>query len=204
MHRMKTEEGQTFIASRIILQRGRLRKKRRRQGAQGLRSEAFGDVRRSDEGEAQRSIRAFSEAGQRGFTLLEVIIVMALITLVLGLASVHFAGYLPSAKLDATGRELSALIRQARSLARMNRETERVVIDLDGRTYGIEKRGMQNFPLHVLVRIIDPFAGEISRGKYFFVFHPAGGMEGGAIVLSGGKKVIRIDLDPLTGAALLK
>ena len=43
-----------------------------------------------------------------GFTLLEVIVVLALIALILGLATPFFAGALPSARMDSTGREISA------------------------------------------------------------------------------------------------
>src|SRR3989339_1638264 len=115
---------------------------------------------------------------KNGFTLLEVIIVLTLITLILGLSTVFFAGFLPTAKLDATGREISALIRHARSLARMNMQTQTVTIDLDNGTYGVEGRVVKKIPSHILVSIIDPFSGEIRHGKYPFVFLPADGMEG--------------------------
>lgn len=141
---------------------------------------------------------------KNGFTLLEIIIVLALITLVLGLSSVFFAGFLPSAKANAAGRELSGLIRHARSLARMNNESRSVVIDLDGRTYGIEGSAVKSFPPEALIKVIDPVAGEIARGRYPIVFSPAGGTSGGTIVLSWGKKVVRIELDPIVGAVLLK
>jgi general secretion pathway protein H len=141
---------------------------------------------------------------KNGFTLLEIIIVLALVTLILGLSSVFVAGFLPSAKANAAGREISGMIRHARSLARMNRESRSVLIDLDNRTYGIEGLATKSFPPEALVRIIDPFSGEIVGGKYPIVFSPAGGMRGGTIVLSWGKKVMRIELDPIAGAVLLK
>ena len=141
---------------------------------------------------------------RNGFTLLEIIVVLTLIIFILGLSTVFFAGFLPSAKLSATGRELSALIRHARSFARLNEETQTVTIDMDGRTYGIGERVIRKLPPNVLIRVVDPISGEILRGKYFLVFHPSGGMEGGTIVLSGGKKKIRIDMDPITGAVLTK
>jgi len=53
----------------------------------------------------------------RGFTLLELIIVLALVVLILGLTSLFVAGRLPSAKANAAGREIAGMIRHARSLA---------------------------------------------------------------------------------------
>jgi len=143
-------------------------------------------------------------SGRKGFTLLEIIIVLFLVTLILGLSTVFFAGFLPSAKINAAGREISGMIRHARSLARMNMESRTVMIDLDDRNYGIEGLTTKYFPPDVLIRVIDPFSGEIIRGKYPIVFNPAGGMRGGTIILSWEKKVIRIELDPITGAAMIK
>lgn len=135
---------------------------------------------------------------KNGFTLLEMILVLFLVTLIVGLSSVFFAGFLPSAKINAAGREITGMIRYARSLARMNMESRTIVIDLDNRTYGIEGLGTKYFPPDAIIRVIDPLSGdEITRGKYPIVFNPIGGMTGGTIILSAGKKEIRVDLDPI-------
>jgi general secretion pathway protein H len=145
------------------------------------------------------------EMKKNGFTLLEIIIILFLITLILGLSSVFFAGFLPSTKINATGREITGIIRHARSLARMNMESRTVMIDLDNRTYGIEGMEMKHFPPEASIRMIDPLSGgEITRGKYPIVFSPAGGATGGTIILSWGKKAIRIDMNPITGAVSIK
>ena len=83
---------------------------------------------------------------KNGFTLLEIIIVLFLITVIVSLSSVFFAGFLPSARVDAAGREIAGLIRYARSLARMNMETRIVVIDLDNGTYGIDGLEAKHLP----------------------------------------------------------
>lgn len=139
-----------------------------------------------------------------GFTLLELLIVLVLVALILGLSSLFVAGRLPSARANAAGREISGMLRHARSLARLNMETRRFVIDLDSRTYGIEGLAKKSFPPEARVRIVDPLAGEIVAGQYPIVFTPVGGAAGGTIILSWGKKVIRIELDPLVGAVVLK
>ena len=149
-------------------------------------------------------IRRPLEVRKNGFTLVEVIMVLFLITLILGLSAFFFTGFLTSAKFNAAGRELTATIRHARSLARMKMESQTVVIDLDSRAFGIEKGEWKYLPQDCLISIMDPLAGEIIRGRYPIVFQPAGGMGGGTIVLSRGKKVIRIELDPITGAAMIR
>lgn len=141
---------------------------------------------------------------KRGFTLLEIIIVLSLVTLILGLSAVFFTGFLPASRMDATARELAGTIRQARSLARLNSERRTVIIDLDYRTYGMEGQGQKAFPADTRISVLNPVADEIEHGKYPLVFNPSGGIEGGTILLSLGKKVIRIELDPITGAMLLR
>jgi hypothetical protein len=86
----------------------------------------------------------------------------------------------------------------------MNMESRSVVIDMDNRTYGVEGLAPKSFPPDARVTVVDPFAGEIAGGTYRIVFGSAGGMSGGTIILSWGKKVIRIELDPIVGAVLLK
>jgi prepilin-type N-terminal cleavage/methylation domain-containing protein len=141
---------------------------------------------------------------KNGFTLLEVIIVIFLVTLILGMSTVFFAGFLPSARFSATGREMSAVIRHARSLARMNMEKKAVIIDLDSRVYGIEGLITKSFPPEMKITVLDPVSGEMERGKYPIIFHPTGGMEGGTIILSSNKKVMRIETDPISGAVMIK
>jgi len=138
----------------------------------------------------------------KGFTLLEIMIVLLLVALIVGLSAVFFANFLPSVKFSATGREMSAMIRHARSLARMNMVSQTFVIDLDNRTYGIEGLATKQIPPDALIKVIDPFAGDILQGRYSIVFNPAGNMAGGTIILSARKKVLRIDMDPITGAVL--
>lgn len=140
----------------------------------------------------------------KGFALLELIIVLFLTILILGLSALFFTGFLPRAKFDATGREISAMIRHTRALARMNMESQTFTIDLDNRTYGITQATARNIPKGILVKVIDPFSGEIGNGKYSIVFNPAGGVTGGTIILFQEKRILQIVMDPITGAVLTK
>ena len=142
--------------------------------------------------------------GKKGFTLLETIIVLSLVTLILGLSTVFFAGFLPSARLYATGREIAATIRHARYMSRMSMETRTVTIDLDKRSYAIDGQQIRTIPPETGIRIVDPLSGEIRRGEYPIVLQPTGSMTGATIVLSGGRKAMRIEMDPVTGAVLTR
>jgi general secretion pathway protein H len=140
----------------------------------------------------------------KGFTLLELLIVLSLTALILGLSGIFFAGFLSGAKFDATGREISAVIRQTRSLAHMNMTSKTFMIDLDNNTYGIEGIPAKDIPPGISIKVIDPFSGEITHGKYSMVFSPAGAMAGGTMILSQRKRTLQIEIDPITGTVLTK
>jgi general secretion pathway protein H len=140
----------------------------------------------------------------KGFTLIEVIIVLFLVILMVGLSAVFFSHFLPSVKFTAVGREMVGMIRHARSLAQMKMESQTFVIDLDNKTYGIEGFPIKLIPPESSIRIIDPLSGEIIQGRHTIVFSPAGNSGGVAIILSMRKKILQIDMDPITGAALHK
>jgi general secretion pathway protein H len=134
-----------------------------------------------------------------GFTLLELIIVMALASVMLGLGSVFIANTTPSARLEATGREISASIRQTRLLAQNRGVDMALIFDLDARVYGVEGVGSRKIPREIAVKVIDPVAGDVVNGKYSLFFSSTGGVEAGAVVLGYRKKVLYIETDPVVG-----
>jgi len=140
----------------------------------------------------------------RGFTLLELIIVMFLASLILGLSTVFFLNSAPSARLDAAGREMAATIRHARTIALSRGEDQAFVINLDARQYGLEGRNMKPVPPEVSVMVNDPLSGEVRTGTYPILFRSYGGAEGGTVVLQGRKRAIYIQTDPVVGAVVMK
>ena len=77
----------------------------------------------------------------QGFTLLEVIIVMVLITLVIGISTVFFANTLMSSTFNTTVKDISSSLRYVRTLAQIHGERKTLTIDLDARTFSVQGRG---------------------------------------------------------------
>src|SRR5574340_689054 len=123
-----------------------------------------------------------------GFTLLELIIVIFLITLMVGLSATFFANTLPSGRFSATAREIAATIRQARHLAQLNGEKQVITIDMDSKSYGIEGRSWKKLPSGLYLKVIDPLTGDITSGKFHMTFHAAGSTGGGTVVLWNNAK----------------
>jgi general secretion pathway protein H len=134
-----------------------------------------------------------------GFTLLELMIVLFLAMLMVGMGVIAMMNRLPAARLDAAAREISALMRQARTLARIHMVKQTLLVDLDARRYGIEGKLSLKIPEEVRLRIDDPLTGEVDRGIYRMVFSSFGGIEGGAILLTAGNRSISIKPDPVMG-----
>ncbi len=139
-----------------------------------------------------------------GFTLLELILVLFLTTLILGISTVFFANTLSSNKLNATAREMAATIRYAKYLAITKGESQTLLIDLDSKNYKIIGQSYKNIPPDIYIEVKDPLSGELVHGKHPIAFYGTGGIEGGTIMLSTGKKSVSIELDPVVGSVIIK
>jgi general secretion pathway protein H len=137
-------------------------------------------------------------------TLIELIIVLVIITIAVGISGVFYANSLPSARLGAAAREISAAIRQARLLARTHGETTAVTINLDTRRYALTGHTSRAIPPGINVRVLDEIAGEVTRGEVSIVFYDSGAVEGGTIVLSVNKRQLLVKVDPIVGAIIMK
>jgi prepilin-type N-terminal cleavage/methylation domain-containing protein len=153
-----------------------------------------------------RSLRTLRSVPSRrsGFTLLELLIVLLLITLMITFSAALFTNTLSSSKLNAFAREMSATIRHARTLAQIHGLPQTVTIDLDARQYGVEGRVVKRIPPNIDVRIVDPFEGDIYTGTYRIVAGTSGTVSGGTIVLWNKKSAVTIRLDPIVGVVVMK
>jgi len=102
-----------------------------------------------------------------GFTLLELIIVIFLITLILGLSTLFFANMLPSNRFNATVRNISSAMKYTRSLAQIQGRPHAFTIDLDAKTYGTENRGTKEIPDGMNIHHRDRF----DFFKFWFEIH---------------------------------
>jgi general secretion pathway protein H len=144
------------------------------------------------------------KVGKNGFTLLELMVVMALMALIIGISTVFFANTLASSTFNTTIRDVSTTIRHARSLAQIHGEQKAVTIDLDSKTYWIDGRNVREIPSDIQIKIIDPLYGDIFEGEHQIVSNAMGGVHGGTIVLWNDKKTATIQPDPIIGSVVVK
>jgi general secretion pathway protein H len=134
-----------------------------------------------------------------GFTLLEMVVVLA----VLGLALVLVIGYRPpwsgGYSLDATGAELAAQLRLARSEAIASNRPVALALDLSGHRYRAGAAAARTLPPAISLQLVTT-AGERQTATTGDIrFNPDGSSTGGRIVLIEGKRRLAVGVDWLTG-----
>ena len=77
----------------------------------------------------------------RGFTLVEILAVIALIALAMTLVAVTVGDGLTNARVKGASRDLVAALRYTRGQAIVKRESMALAIDVDGRRYRAPARG---------------------------------------------------------------
>ncbi len=135
----------------------------------------------------------------RGFTFIEVMIVIFLMSLITGITTIFFANTLPAAKHKAAARELAAAIKYTRNLAFIKNEKQILDIDLDAKNYSIEGREPKSIPAEISITIYEnnSNANPIRQGKYFIRYDTTAGSDWNYIELARGEKIITIKSDPI-------
>ena len=139
---------------------------------------------------------------RKGYTLIEVTLVVFLIVLILGMATVFFANTLPAARLRATGREMAAMLKYAKYLAKANNEKQIFAIDIDSKTYALDGREIKKIPSDVVVTIFDTNLDAITKGRFTIVFDKLGGNDWHSIILNRDSRKIKIAMDPIMTAVI--
>ncbi len=139
----------------------------------------------------------------RGFTLLEMIIVLVILGLVMGLALTRGPMRGPMLEATAAAREIAQTLRLARSSAIANNRTVTVVVDVAQRSFRVDAAPPRVLPAGVTVSVT-AVAGE-TRGANLgaISFEPDGSSSGGRIELVTGTHHLQVGVDWLTGRVSL-
>jgi general secretion pathway protein H len=134
-----------------------------------------------------------------GFTLIELLVSLA----VLGLALTLIVGYRPpwsrGLGLRATGAELAAGLRLARSEAIVSNRPVVFDLDLAGHRYRVGTGTPHGLPADLSLQLLT-ISGEARDGREGDIrFNPDGSSTGGRISLADGQRRIAVGVDWLTG-----
>lgn len=139
-----------------------------------------------------------------GFTLAELLVVLAILALMVGLAMPLLDRAMPSLALKSTAGEIAVALRQARSQAIGGNVEVAVLVDLDGRRVSLGSRE----PIVVDERYgISLFTGAeelIDRGSGRIRFYPDGTSTGGRVSIWLDERRFDVTVDWITGDVEIK
>ena len=138
--------------------------------------------------------------GARGFTLIEIMVVMAILALMLVLISPNFSTALPGVSLKAAARTLAGSLRHARSRAITLNEEVALAIDVETRRYAIVGgKTSSKLPGKGEIRLFTAQSELIDATSGTIRFFPDGGSTGGGVTFIDGERRYRVLVDWLTG-----
>jgi type II secretion system protein H len=152
------------------------------------------------------SRRAAGRPEAAGFTLLEILVTLAIVAVVTALAAPAISSRLLETPFDRSARLLKGMLEQAHAQAAVTGQTVSVVWAPEARRFTLrEPRRERGFTIPAGV---DVTARGLTRAsvevgvpdrRAGIAFYPLGGSTGGSIGLRAGANAAQLAVDPLTG-----
>jgi general secretion pathway protein H len=135
-----------------------------------------------------------------GVTLIELVVVLALMAILAGVAIPLLGPGVSTTELKSAARQVAAGLRLARSEAVATRSEATMLFDLENRTFRVG-RGTQvhALPRDLQVKLFTAQADLVDERTGAIRFFPDGGSNGGRVTLAAGERKFEVDVDWLTG-----
>lgn len=136
---------------------------------------------------------------QRGFTLIEVIIVVVILGLVAGLVMTRGPMRSHTLEARAAAADVARVLRGARGQAIGSNRSVLVLVDVARRAIAVDGGTIRPIPANLAVAV--SAVPQETRGRLLagIRFQPDGSASGGRIVLGDGMRRVQIAVDWLTG-----
>ena len=135
-----------------------------------------------------------------GFTLLELLVVLALLALTYALIPPMFAIGGSTTELKAGARQVAAGLRKARSQAIISRSEATLTLNVESRSFllsGDDKPRI--LPRQAEIGVYTAQGEVVDANTAAIRFYPDGSSTGGRVTLAMGERKFHIDVDWLTG-----
>jgi general secretion pathway protein H len=137
---------------------------------------------------------------QRGFTLLELTVVLLVVVLGFSVIGLNLSSGNDSTKIKAAARDIVSALRYARGQALMTREETTVALDLGSNSYKVTGRDKNyKIPEDIDVTVVTAQTELAGEGLANIRFFADGSSTGGRVTLGLGNATWKIDINWLTG-----
>jgi general secretion pathway protein H len=138
----------------------------------------------------------------RAFTLVELLVVLALLAVSLAVIVPNISGSLATAQAKSATRAVLSALRLARTRAIARQEETTVEFDLDARSYRIAPDGrIRHLPDHLELALVAAQSEQSGDRRAGITFFPDGSSTGGRVSLTTDARDYVVDVDWLTGVA---
>jgi general secretion pathway protein H len=134
-----------------------------------------------------------------GFSLIELLVVLAVMGFVLVLIVGYRAPWSSGLSLEGTAAELASNLRLARSQAIADNRAVAFALDLAGHRYRVGGNPPRNLPPKLSVGLLTINGEQRSATFGDIRFNPDGSSTGGRIILADGGRRVAVGVDWLTG-----
>lgn len=139
-----------------------------------------------------------------GFTLVEMMVVLAIMALVAAIAAPGLVKRYRTDNLDTSASEIVARFRTARTLAIATARPQRIVVDASTRTIRFDERHLMKLADDVAMVVTTGRETAIADKQAVLTFLPNGSASGMEIDLRRGDETERIEVNWLTGLSTRK
>jgi general secretion pathway protein H len=144
-------------------------------------------------------------AAQRGFTLLELLMVLVIAAAGYALVVRFTAGGVSGAELKSAARAVAAGLRDARGTAIARQESAALVLDLEHRSFEVSGRGRaRSLPERLELKLYTAQSEIVDEKRGAIRFYPDGSSTGGRVTVASGERRFLVDVDWLTGRVSIK
>jgi general secretion pathway protein H len=136
----------------------------------------------------------------RGFTLLELVVVLFIVVLSFSVVGINLSSGNNSTEMKAASRDIVSALRYARGQALMSHQETTVALDLAENTYTVSGRDkVYTIPNTIDVTVVTAQSELKGEGLGNIRFFADGSSTGGRITLERGNAAWQIDINWLTG-----
>ena len=142
-----------------------------------------------------------TKCGAAGFTLLELLVALAIFAAVIVLALPRLGRAPPPVSLRSTTLQLVADLRATRSAAQRSNVEKSLTIDIDGHSYRSDAQNKpQPIPAGISIELSGAGIETSSSGQKRLRFWPDGRADPGSFLLRFGQQSVVVTIDKLTSS----